>query len=394
MSAPPVMWFSTSRTVHALARRRVVELCRARSVDDPGGLAEHLVDHRDLVHDVHLRPSQASSGSTRLIRRRRPGGSVRRPASDPGRARPGRPASQLCSSSVHRRGDAVEAAEQHDLAVEVVGLDRDGPAGQALPRRRRPGGDRPPRRPIGTASPRRAASSSGRRASMPAAARHAVALVPAPARLRGARRSGPHSASTALLRLFRSLRVLPAHDVGARDRLEGRRRRAPPRSPRHVASAPFGIAADVEHAGDAARRRPRPTPGSRCSAGHTTHTPYTSAKQRSAARSLATPFCTHTTAIVDGRDRGQRASRRSPVCWLFIASSTTSSARKSIPAGCDDHRVDSVTVPRRARRGAGHRRGWRRSARHARSAPPRGRVEAAARPRPRRSRLRRTPRTA
>jgi len=34
---------------------------------------------------------------------------------------------------VDRRRDAVLAAEQHDLPVEVVGLDGSGAAGQALP---------------------------------------------------------------------------------------------------------------------------------------------------------------------------------------------------------------------------------------------------------------------
>src|SRR5205814_7541851 len=36
---------------------------------------------------------------------------------------------------VDRRGHPVQATEQHDLAVEVVGLDAACPPGQALPRR-------------------------------------------------------------------------------------------------------------------------------------------------------------------------------------------------------------------------------------------------------------------
>ena len=44
-------------------------------------------------------------------------------------------AGQALEASVHRRLDAVEAAEQHDLAVEVVGLRAARAPGEALPRR-------------------------------------------------------------------------------------------------------------------------------------------------------------------------------------------------------------------------------------------------------------------
>ncbi len=84
------------------------------------------------------------------------------------------------------------------------------------------------------------------------------------------------------------------------------------------------------------------TPGSRCNAGHTTHTPYTSSNSRSAAGSLATPFCTHTTDT-DAGALDTSALSASPVCWLFMAMSTTSSSRKSSPAGCDTTGIDSVS---------------------------------------------------
>ena len=47
----------------------------------------------------------------------------------------GGPDRQALQQCVHRRRHTVEAAEQHDLAVEELGLDRPGAAGEALPAR-------------------------------------------------------------------------------------------------------------------------------------------------------------------------------------------------------------------------------------------------------------------
>ena len=86
------------------------------------------------------------------------------------------------------------------------------------------------------------------------------------------------------------------------------------------------------------------TPGSRCSAGHTTHTPYTSSKQAQRRR-LVGDAVLHRHHRDRSRVRWRRARCSAlPVCWLFIARSTTSSSRKSMPAGCETTGIESVTV--------------------------------------------------
>ena len=54
------------------------------------------------------------------------------------------------------------------------------------------------------------------------------------------------------------------------------------------------------------------TPGSRCVAGSHTHIPYTWRKRRSAIRSLATPFCAHTTGSASAATAPSRHSHRLP----------------------------------------------------------------------------------
>ena len=149
---------------------------------------------------------------------------------------------------VGRGRHPVQPAEQHDLAVEVVGLDGAGAAGQALPRR--PAG-RARRRPATRMmSPRRSRSSSTVATSMPA--RRSTASPSARTgrepRRRG-RRPAPHSASTALPRFSSEFAVLPAHDVLARLRHEPCRSEVP-REPLGGRVAAGRVAAEVEDAGD------------------------------------------------------------------------------------------------------------------------------------------------
>ena len=82
----------------AVARSRVVELIGLDPVDDPRRLAEHLVDHDDRVHDAPSSEPGLRSRATRLIRRRRPGGSLRRRRATRERSRHGRPAWPASSS--------------------------------------------------------------------------------------------------------------------------------------------------------------------------------------------------------------------------------------------------------------------------------------------------------
>ena len=86
------------------------------------------------------------------------------------------------------------------------------------------------------------------------------------------------------------------------------------------------------------------TPGSRWLAGHITHTPYTLAKRRSAACSLATPFCTHATGTDPGAEEPNWRSAVS-VSWLFTARRTTSSSRQSTASGVCVTGTGSTTTP-------------------------------------------------
>ena len=171
-------------------------------------------------------PSAAAEAQPRRARR---SASV----SDAGR-RPG--AGQLVGDRlqqrVHRRRHAVEAPEQHDLAVELVDLDAAGAASEALPRgaaaaalardrAQRDRGRRGARRP-----PRRRRSRCRRPRSRPR---------PRPGRRRRGRcsgRSGPTAASSALPRFIRSFDHLNRMIVRVGDRAERRRPRTRPRWPR------------------------------------------------------------------------------------------------------------------------------------------------------------------
>ena len=97
---PPVMWFSTSRTVHSLARRRVVELRRARSRRPPA--RSRRAPCRIIATSIHVSALLRSAGprsATSVIRRRRPSGSLRRRKASRGRALAGGPlADGRCSS--------------------------------------------------------------------------------------------------------------------------------------------------------------------------------------------------------------------------------------------------------------------------------------------------------
>src|SRR6266702_3962310 len=163
------------------------------------------------------------------------------------------------------------------------------------------------------------------------------------------RASWPHTASIALLRLASSLPYfhrMTSATTGARKPLPAR---SAPIWPA-VASVPDGY-------------RPRcsspvfgaplasTTPGSRCVAGIHTHTPYTWRKRRSAIRSLATPFCAHSTgsepaATVPPRTGCQAHSVSSgSASWVLVAMIRTSSSRRLTSAGPATAGMSSVDVP-------------------------------------------------
>ena len=143
---------------------------------------------------------------------------------DAGR-RPGRRevAGDTLHRRVDRRGDAVQPAEQRDLPVEVVGLDRTGAAGEALPRRSA------------------AAAPSADVAELEQVAAPAAVLVTTheldPGRLvarerLAERQAGDLAASShgtargldGIAEVHQQLLVLPSHDVRARLGLERRSR--------------------------------------------------------------------------------------------------------------------------------------------------------------------------
>ena len=116
---------------------------------------------------------------------------------------PGRGIRVALQHRVHRRRHAVEAAEQHDLAVEIVGFDAAGAPAQALPRRsaaaRRAADRARPQR-----SPRRSRPLLRRRLRCPPP--RSTAAPSARARRASLAHSfaGPHSASTELARFISS----------------------------------------------------------------------------------------------------------------------------------------------------------------------------------------------
>ena len=122
-----------------------------------------------------------------------------------GRALGGGPDGQALQQRVDRRRHAVEGAQEHDLAVEELGLDRPRPAGQALPagaplplprRRRRHLQEVTAPRPV----------LLGARDVDARRRQRLLALALRLARQRAEAALGPASASTALARFMRSLR--------------------------------------------------------------------------------------------------------------------------------------------------------------------------------------------
>src|SRR6185437_5760752 len=162
--------------------------------------------------------------------------------------------------------------------------------------------------------------------------------------------SRPHTASIALLRLASSLPYFHRMTSGT----TGARKPLPARSAPiwcAVASVPDGY-------------RPRcsspvigaplasTAPGSRCVAGIHTHIPYTWRKRRSAIRSLATPFCAHTTGSAPAalplvfRTGCQAHSASSgSASWVLVASMRTSSSRRPSSPGPATAGMSSVDVP-------------------------------------------------
>ena len=147
----------------------------------------------------------------------------------------------------------MQAAEQHDLAVQVVGLDRAGAAAQALPRR--PAAPRRSRSAAGD-QPRRSRSSSRDAASIPAARNTAAPSLRArrPVRAPSAS-SGPHKRLDRVAEVHESFvyfqRMMSAAGTDSKSRLRqrGRDRHAPCRR------RPLGIATEIQQPGDRLRRR-------------------------------------------------------------------------------------------------------------------------------------------
>ncbi len=156
------------------------------------------------------------------------------------------PEGQSLEQGVHRRGDAVEAAQQRDLPVEELGLDGAGAAGQALPAR--------PALPLA-----RGGGSHLQVVGPP----FPVLLGAGHVDAGGGQRGRPlllgllgqraETAGRTAQRLDRvgqvhqQLAVLPAHDVGPGDRLEGRAVDGVGNGLSTVVEA-RGEAAEIEHA--------------------------------------------------------------------------------------------------------------------------------------------------
>ena len=265
----------------------------------------------------------------------RPGGDEPRRTARPeqlrGVERPGsacrrRPAvGRWLEQGVDRGGYAVQPAEPHHLAVEVVGLDAAGAAAQALPR----GAARRVRVPATGADPQDVAAAL---AVLGVADHAGCPPRPAPPRPRPSRASAQDRRRPARVRSrpgrrcrgsIISLRCFQAiTSARGSETNPARRNAAATRLAGGVGAA--GVAADVEDPGDRAQCCST-TPGSRWPVGIITQTPCTSSKNRSSVGSLATPFCSDTTGVVAG-SAAVRSSTAAWVWWLLTASSTVASA--------------------------------------------------------------------
>ena len=205
------------------------------------------------------------------------------------------PAGGALQQLVGRGGYAVQPAEPHDLAVEVVGLDAPRGPSQALPRRAAAAlapGDRPDPEDVAAALPVLVAADDGdaRRGQ------RRLALEDGPVGQLPGAGTGAAAGLGGVAEVHHQLAVLPGHHVVRAARRRTRpsgtpRRRLPrcrrprPGTRRRRGSRGPGCSAA------------RPHPGSRWPVGIITHTPCTSSKKRSSVGSLATPFCTETTGV-------------------------------------------------------------------------------------------------
>src|SRR6516165_330391 len=161
--------------------------------------------------------------------------------------------------------------------------------------------------------------------------------------------SWPHTASVALLRLASSLpyfhRITSAV-TGARKRLAVRS--APICSA--VASVPDGYRPRCSRPASGAPFAST-VPGFRWVAGSHTHIPYTWRKRRSAIRSLATPFCAHTTGSAPAATAPPRtgcqahSASNGSASWVLVARMRTSSSRRPSSPGPPIAGMSSVDVP-------------------------------------------------
>ena len=220
----------------------------------------------------------------------------------------GRVGHQGLDPRVGRRRDAVQPAEQGDLAVEVVGLDaRTRGPGSARSTRRRavsPATGRSRRW-----SPRRSSSSAlgdrvdpGRREDAPPprrSSRSSAAIAVVGVELAAAQRLD------GVAEVVEELAVLPAHDVRPRARTRSARHAARPPAPRRRRRCRRGSRRGR------GSRSPRPsgpctTPGSRCSVGIITHMPVH-------VRRTTGPACARWPRRSAPRRPGRRAGRRDEV---------------------------------------------------------------------------------
>src|SRR5215475_10634164 len=115
ISAPPVMWLSTSRTVHP-AQGDGLSSCSGSMLSTTSlvtSITRRIVATWSMTPPP-LGPPPAAGARRSFGDRHGPGAPTLT----------GRGPRQLLEQQVHRRGHTVQAAQQHDLPVEVVGLDR------------------------------------------------------------------------------------------------------------------------------------------------------------------------------------------------------------------------------------------------------------------------------